>query len=228
MALFEVILEQDLGQQQIINRFNYLSDGTPTGVTLSYACLWALGLLLTGPSDNFPDPGMGLAIQHCLGTSLTFVQVSARNVYDPTDFYTYPYLAGTAGELVGGVMSPVIAAGLTSSRVRTDIRRGQKRFAGIRQSDVLTEGAISSTELVSLTELGGAMGASWAYTEGGNSLNFTPCVVSKEKYTTPSGKSAYRYYSTYAAQAAHLAVGVSWLPKPTVRTQGSRQYGRGG
>jgi len=227
MALFEVIVNGVTANQQIINRFNYVSDGTPIGVTLSFALLNAMGLLLTGVDDTFPEDGVGSAWQEAIGNSYTFLDASARNVYDPADFYTYPYLPGTVGDLTGNVLSPVMAAGLTSNRVRTDIRAGQKRIAGIRLADMSTEGQIVGGELVLLTALADAMGDTVAYTDGGNSLSFTPCIVSKEKYTAPSGKFAYRYYSTYAAQAAHLAVGISWLPKATIRTQGSRQYGRG-
>lgn len=226
MALYEVILNQVMANQEIVNVFNFTTDGLATGVSNSYALLYAAGFLQFGETPAFPDPGLGLAIKNVQSSSVTFLQASARNVYDPTDFYTYPYLTGVNGARSGSVSSPVIALGLTSNRTRTDIRRGQKRFVGVVQSDINTEGALTSGYLVVATELGGALGTTWTYTVGG-SVSFAPCVVSKQKYTTPSGKDAYRYYSTEAAQAEHIMSGITYLPKSNVRTQGSRQYGRG-
>jgi hypothetical protein len=227
MALYEVILNQVMSNQQCVNVFNYTTDGVPTGVSGSFALLSALGMLLEGDPAAFPEDKLGEAIKFVQSASVTFLQVSARNVYDPTDFYTYPYLTGIVGSRSGNVSSPVVALGLTSNRTRTDIRRGQKRFVGVPLADTSTEGALTSGYLVVATELGAKLGQTFSYTEGGGSIAFAPVVVSKEKYTTPSGKDAYRYYSTLAAQAAHIMAGVSYLPKPVVRTQGSRQYGRG-
>lgn len=227
MPLYEVVLNGVLSNQQSINRFNYLMEGTPVGVTGSFACLSAIGFLLTGDPPAFPVDGLGEAISFVQTGQFTYIQASARNVYDPEDFYDYPYLANTVGQRSGNSLSPVMALGITSNRVRTDIRRGQKRFSGIASGDVGTLGALTGGFLVVATELAGKIGQTFNYTDGGNSLSFKPCVVSKEEYTTPSGSKAYRYYGTEAAQLAHVASGVSWLPKDTIRTQGSRQYGRG-
>ena len=72
-----------------------------------------------------------------------------------------------------------------------------------------------------------AMGATLNYTDEGNALSFAPAIISKEKYTTPSGKEAYKYYASEVLQAAHTATGILWEIYGETRTQGSRQYGRG-
>jgi hypothetical protein len=87
---------------------------------------------------------------------------------------------------------------------------------------VFGSGTLGAMEL-----LASVMGDTLTYDDEGNTLTYTPCVVQKEKYTTPSGKDAYRYYATESAQAPHLAVGVAWEVYDTERSQVSRQYGHG-
>jgi hypothetical protein len=58
-------------------------------------------------------------------------------------------------------------------------------------------------------------------------FTFTPYVFGTVKYTTPSGKDAYKYYPTEVEQLDHIAKINQFNLKPQVRTQVSRQYGRG-
>ena len=71
---------------------------------------------------------------------------------------------------------------------------------------------------------------------GGNSLAFVPAVVKKQKYQTNVGSEdppryAYRYIPTddggESAQLDDTATGIIWDWYPQVRSQVSRQYGRG-
>jgi hypothetical protein len=65
----------------------------------------------------------------------------------------------------------------------------------------------------------------------GVTVAFKPVILGKLRYQTNEGetpaKYAYKLYPTEAEQLEHVAdVGV-WFPYTQVRTQGSRQYGRG-
>jgi hypothetical protein len=86
---------------------------------------------------------------------------------------------------------------------------------------------MSAAALAQMAQLVTQMNAALTYDDEGNTLTFTPCISQKEEYTTPSGKKAYRYFSTELLQAPHNAVGIRWEAYTTQRTQNSRQYGKG-
>jgi hypothetical protein len=154
-------------------------------------------------------------------------QCLCRNVYDPTDFIDLPFNPTVAGLGVGEVLSPINAFGLRSNRTRLDIGRGYKRFAGVPESSSATKGDIAAGALTALNALAALHGDILTYTDGALTDSFTPVVVKKLKYTTPSGRTAYKYYPTEAEQLTKLAVGVVWESYTNVRSQVSRQYGRG-
>lgn len=228
MALYEVVLNLQYNEQKFINRWNYTMTGTPVGVTGSFACVQALGLNVVGSPPNFPVNTMGAAIQAILNEQTIFVQTIVKNIYDPMDFYDYAFLPNTVGGVAGVGLSPVMAIGFNSNRVRTDIRRGQKRFGGVDGDFQGNVGQLSGTATIPCALVAQRMSESPSYTDGGNSLTFEPVIVSKQKTVLPDGTVKYEYYPTESLQAAHLAAGITWFVKTTMRTQGSRQYGRGG
>jgi len=227
MALYEVVLNLQYLEQQFVNRWNYTSQGTPVGVTGSFALIRALGFYAEGDPPEFPDGTLGIAIQALLNEQTIFVQAIAKNVYDPLDFYDSPFVPDVVGGIAGTGLSPVNAIGITSTRVRTDIRRGQKRFGGVPSGFVVNGGQLSAGALTAATTVADLMGTSPEYTDGGNALTFVPSIVSKERVVDEEGKVSYLYYPTLSEQLAHTAQGIQWDAKTTIRTQGSRQYGRG-
>ena len=227
MPLMEAVLEQRYANQQVINRWNYLASGTPGGTTLSFGLLSAMGALPV--STTLPTGTVMGSIQALQSQAVQFVQMTVRAVYDDDDFYGSPFLLNTTG-LHGGTSdseSPVMAFGFRSNRVKQSIRRGYKRFVGVTEDDTAALSVLASTVTTYLAAIKAAMDEVLSYDDEGSTLTYTPCIASKEEYTTPSGKTAYKYYATESAQAAHLAVGVTWEPYSQVRTQNSRQYGRG-
>lgn len=228
MPLYEVVLEQAFEGQQCINRWNYVMTGTPAAVTGSFALLSAIGALSETTTLN-PSSLFG-KIQAIQNASVSFTQAIARAIYIDDDFYDNPFLANTKGAQgnAGSAYSPIDAYGFRSTRVKQSIRRGYKRFVGVDTSLVGSGGRVNDSGDTLMATLAAAMAATLSYTDEGNSLTFAPCVVSKEKYTVPtSGKTAYRYYPTEVAQAAHLAQGIGWEAYDRVSSQTSRQYGRG-
>lgn len=227
MPLYEVVLEQSFEGQQCINRWNYLMSGTPAAVTGSFALISVMGGLAL--STTLTDGTVMGEVQALQNASVLFVQITARAVYIDDDFYGNAFLANTIGAQgnAGSAYSPVDAYGFRSSRVKQSIRRGYKRFVGCDTAMVGSGGRVNNAGDAQMALVAAEMASTLNYTDDGNSLTFTPCIVSKEKYTTDSGKFAYKYYATESAQAAHLAQGINWEPYDRVSSQVSRQYGRG-
>lgn len=229
MALYEITLEQSYFGQQIINRWNYQSGAIPGGSSGAFLAVVGMGAI---EDDDTPAMDIGTVFGYLAGLQVddvVFVQAIAKNLYSNTDFFTFAFPPGTVGlNNTADGLSPASAWGFTSDRTRADIRRAQKRFVGIGENYAgnggnLTDGAKTSGQI-----LGDIMGNPNTATFDGVTTVFTPVVLGREKYVVPdSGKDAYRYYSTEAAQLLHLAAINTFTLKPTVRTQASRQYGRG-
>ena len=210
--------------QQCVNTFHYLSTGTPAAVTRSFALTAAMGMI----SGLTPDVGhLRRAWLDVSSTHMTLTESQIKAVYDVTDFYTLP-LAPVFVGTIGGVPLPSFNAyALQTNRVRSDIRRGNRRFAGVSETHTNSFGELTVAGQALLDLLAVDMSNILTYDDEGNTLSFNPVVVSKEKYEPSPGKVAYRYYATEIEQAAELAVGVLWTAKSYVTTQVSRKRGRG-
>jgi len=201
--------------------------GTPAAVTGSFALLSAMGFVPT--TTTLDSATVGGKLQLLQVGQLEFVQATARAVYIDDDFYANPFFVNTFGGtgIAGSGLSPTTAYGFRSSRVKQSIGRGYKRFVGVPEGAVGGGGVIEADAKTLMGNLATVMGATLNYTDEGNALSFAPAIVSKEKYTTPSGREAYQYWDNEVDQAAHTAVGILWEIYSETRTQGSRQYGRG-
>lgn len=228
MAILEAIVNQSYSGQLAINRFHYVASGTPASVSLSFALLSAMGFIPdpTG-ATTFAADTLADAMENCQSTAVRYVSAYARDLYSVTDFYEIPYPQTIEGDRTGEASSPVLAVGFYSNRVRTDIRRGMKRFVGVSESDVGSGGYWQPSFNASLEYMAEQLSATLTYDDEGNTITFVPAILGLEEYTTPSGKRAYRPYATATAQLAHVAQGVTWSAYPAVRSQVSRQYGRG-
>lgn len=226
--LMEITLFQDYFNQRCVNRWNYVASGTPAAVTLSFALMSIMGFL---PVTTTLGAGtVGGKLQTEQNGNVTFKSAIARAVYIDDDFYDSPFLGGTVGQSTGdtSALSPTAAYGFFSSRVKQSIARGYKRFVGVNEAASGVGGVIASGTMAALEVLAGYMSDTLVYDDEGESITFVPCIVQKEKYVVvDSGNDAYRYYADQAEQLVHTAQGVNWSPYDTVRTQVSRQYGRG-
>lgn len=225
--LYELVLNLQYLEQKIVNRWNYNSNEIGVSDRGAFGLVQALGLFVTGDPEAFPVGSMGAAIQAVLNSQTIFVQVYAKNIYQPTDFYDNAFVEGVVGGVSGTGLSPVMALGFNSSRKRTDIRRGQKRFGGLATSFEGNGGAVSAAGITAGNTLATRMGEQVDYDNAGTIIQYTPVIVSKKKVVDEEDKVTYVYYPTLAEQLTHLAVSPTWFLKPDLRTQGSRQYGRG-
>lgn len=225
MPLYEVVLRSTYKNQQLINRWNYMGSGTPISISMSFALVQAMGFAPV--AGAFPVDTIANRIQNNVHTATAFEEVQVKDVYGTTDFFTLPFVPKPAGQVTGEGASPLLAIGFKTNRVRSDIGRGTKRFGGVSEFTMAEGGEILAASIAGLTSLADAMSETLEYIDGGNTLTFIPCVVSKQKYVAPSGRDAYRYYPTFAEQDDHIASGVVWSLYTQIRSQVSRQYGRG-
>lgn len=232
MPLMEVVLQQQYQNQEIINRWNYMASGTPATVTLSFALTSALGAIAV--AGVYDAAKLMRKIADIQVSAVSFILLTVRSVYSTTDFYSLPFIEPLVGQAAqGDAVSPIVAYGFRTNRVRSDIRRATKRFVGVGETAMAAGGTITGAFLTTqLAALATAMGASLTYVDEGNTLTFAPVVVGKEKYNpNPSDPTApqvaYRYYATEALQGAHIAQGIVWDPYTQVRSQVSRQFGHG-
>ena len=234
MAVFEVILEQTYAGQSIVNRWNYIGSGVPASVSMSFALAQAVGAIFdeVAVPPGYPPTLLMRKIAAIQSSSVVFDALTIKDVYSATDFYSTLFTPALAGDVGGEGMSPTQAYGFFTNRIRTDVRRATKRFTGVVEGSVAHLGVLVAGVAGAMNALAAAMSLPLVYDDEGNSLTFTPAVCGKERYnpTTqladPNG-TAYRYHATEAAQMLKTAVGVLWDWYPQVRTQTSRQYGRG-
>jgi hypothetical protein len=228
MAILELTSVQEYFGQLVINRLHYVSTGTPAAVTLSFALMSAAGFIPpVGNPDSFPTDTLADAIRQLQSSALKYISTVTRDLYSVTDFYEVPYATAIVGGRTGAPASPAFAYGARSNRVRTDIRRGMKRFAGVTEEMMGDGGVLTTTAQGSLEFTCAALSDVLSYDDEGNTITFAPAILGLVEYTTPSGKRAYRIHPTVSAQLSNTATGVVWQGYDTVRTQVSRQYGRG-
>ena len=178
MAILEGILTCSLADQITINRFHYVGAGDSGPVTPSFCLLAALGFIApTSPAVLFATGTFALSLQDNVTNRLAFRSFYVRNLYDVTDFVEQAYPATITGTKTTDSMSPAMAIGLKGSRVRTDIKRASKRFAGVLENLTDNVGVLNETGL--------AVGSAWAdklsdvltYSVGGASYTLTPAVL---------------------------------------------------
>lgn len=220
--LYQVSLFTSYFNQKGVNRWYYDSSGTPASVLGSFGLAWELG---------FANPTAGTnllaLLKPCLSVELTFTGYEVMALYDDLDFHSGPLInqAGT-GQSEGA--APFIAYGFRTNRVSTAIRRATKRFMGVTEGQMTTGGNIAQSFMTGfLQPVAAEMTAVQVYDDEGQSITYSPCVLQKQKYTTESGKESYRLYPTLLQQLEHSVTSIVWEPYPQVRTQTSRQYGRG-
>lgn len=223
MAIYEATLFSTYYGQNCLNRWNYVSGGIPSAVAGSFALASAMGLApVGGPTTLYGR------LKTLLNAAVTFVGYKVVNLYDDEDFYAAGFGSVQAGLKSGEGLSPSAAFGFRSNQVRLDVDRGYKRFVGVTEDTSNPGGGIAPAFLSGdLTPFANLMGTILEYVDEGTPISFSPAILGRESYTTPSGRTAYRKYATETAMLEHTAIGITWEPYANSRTQVSRQYGRG-
>jgi len=209
--------------QKTVNRWNYVSGGAPASVSGSFGLAFAMGM--APPSGT---TSLFYRIKALTSIYITYTDFNVKNLYDTEDFYSAPFGSPQTGLQPGEAEPPFEAYGFRTNQVRTDVARGYKRFAGVPDVEVGNLGLVVAATITGLMNpLATAMSAVLTYDDEGNTVSYSPAVLGGQKYTTPSGKEAYRNYPTEALQLEWAAIGVLWEPYVEARSQMSRQRGRG-
>lgn len=230
-SIFQLTLQYTCFGQRCINTWNYYHfDATPPVTGLAYALVDAFGGIPVG--GVYPVTKLVHQISITVQAAVNFDQIICKDLYNPLDFYETPFTTALAGTGVGETLSPAMALGFRTTRVRSDIKRGTKRFVGVGEASVGTGGVFGAPFLSGVaTDLGNEMSASiTGNTPAAAPETFQPCIVKKERYLPPGNVApnyAYRYYEDKVTALANIAIGIVWSPYDQVRTQVSRQYGRG-
>jgi len=221
--LFEALIRQSYLGKQALNRFHFNSSGTPASVSLSFALASALGGVPDPITGEFDAGTVMRGFADVQSISVVYTELTVEALYDVEDFYAIPYPSSQHGLAAGTAMARYEAYPLRSNRVRTDVRRGFKRIAGVVEELVGVGGEIAPAQLEVLQDLADTLSAPLTYDDEGNTLTFTVAVLSFDEYTTPSGKPAYRPYPTLSEQLDHAALGVVWSAQPNTTTQNTRK-----
>lgn len=221
--LFEVLLRQEYGGRSVINRWHYNGSGTPAAVSMSFALTSAFGAIPDPITGNFPSGTVMAELVSVQSEELVYQEVQVTALYDVTDFYATVYPPAQNGSQGGEPMSPFVAYPFRSNRVRTDIRRGFKRIAGVSNQYTGDLGVIDNGMPGLLEALADEMSANLEYDDEGNTLTFQPAILSLELITPVTNPRKYKLYDTEAEQLDHTALGIVWTAGSFVTTQNSRK-----
>lgn len=225
MALYEVTLRQRYYDQLCINVWSYRSPAGLGFAPNSLELLTFMGFIPTGDPLALPADTIGAMLQDTQNTGTEWLSVEARELYSLTDFYEAAYSPTISGQAAAGDnASPLLAYGLYSNRVRTDIRRAFKRFVGVGETAMTDGGDVTATFLGYLNTLSGLMSEVF---EGITGALYSPAVISRERLVDVDGKVTYELYESEAEQEEHTASGITFAPYSKIRSQTSRQFGRG-
>jgi hypothetical protein len=228
MALLEAVIVGSYFDQLTVNRFTYVGAGDTGPVTPAFALLASLGFIApTAPSVSFTSDTLASQWQGNVSDEFIFKSCFVRDLYSTTDFVEQAYPVTVKGMQTGDPASPALAYGFTGTRVRTDIKRFSKRLAGVSEAYVDDGGLLNVTGIAAMGNIAAEMSAAMEYTAGGASYTLTPCVLGVQSYVTPGGKTAYKLRKPESAQLPYVASGFTVTAMSSVRTQTSRQYGKG-
>jgi len=224
--LYEAVLKGVYFGQQTINRFNYYVAPTDGDAATANQLANAMGLPIT--DGDFAADSLLAALQALVSTNFIFSSLFVRDVYSNTDF-TERFLDAIGATVADGT-SPINSFGFRTDIKNLVVHRGMKRFAGVSENDSSQGGNLAAGAITKAELLATRMSADIADAGADIAAVFKPCVVGKERYVVPNSdpvRHAYRYFPTVDEQFFTLAVGVTWENYDNVRSQVSRQYGRG-
>jgi hypothetical protein len=224
--LLQLRVEQRTFGQMCLNTFDF-AETTPEPLTgASFALATAFGLIPVAAA--YPAATPFRLWRDLIDNSVEYIRFTIRTLYSVTDFYEAGFLPSTFGLVATAneAMSPTLAYGITSNRVRTDVRRGSKRFAGVTETAVGDGGTVVPSALANWQLFCNSISVPITATVAGQAYSFSSSVLPKQTPGDNVGQVG-EFWPTYSAQLAKSAIGLAWTPQQYIRTQVSRQYGRG-
>lgn len=229
MAIYEVVAFQNYRNQEVLNVYHYVTAANYGPNSSALQLLDAMGFIpeLDDDTPVIPEASLLDVVMSIQSQYLTYRAAYARNLYDVNDFYEVVYPVPFSGKLATSetaTATPALSIGFRSNRPRQDIRRGFKRFAGVTEGVMGAGGEVTglSTELEAVAVmLGSELGP------GMPDFQASPVVLKSRVEVDEEGKKKYLRYETEGEQVMNMGHVHTWSPYEHVRTQTSRQYGRG-
>jgi hypothetical protein len=181
-----------------------------------------------GALTLFPAPTLAGRMQDSSVSGYSFVQYYSFAPYDDTSLLDVPFPIFTDGLITQNQASaPMNAVGFTSQRTSRRIRRSFRRLSGYNAGAYAGAGRFTDDYIALRQLLADTFGETVTSVSGGQTVNYTPIIESKEPYTTPSGKTAYRNWPDELVALQNTTPTGDWVVNPQVTTQNSRKRGAG-
>lgn len=226
--LVELTIEGRVPTGQYINKYNLFSEATGGN---DLACLPILETIGYDPGNPGTPKSGSILEQYTLiaQNNCDIRRLYCRDIYNVNDFAQVNLQgAGWQGKRTGVQTVAWETPKLVSTRKRQDIQAGYKALFPPVDGDVIDSfGQIGPGYLALAQTLCTRLGDGLQVFINIVSRGFGWAIVSKEAYTTPRGKRAYRYYDDPAEQFQHIANQVRWAPVEQVTTQNTRKPNRG-
>ena len=226
--IFEVVLQQAYQSVAMLNTFTYLSGGEAVSTNLQMLGLAnALGAVDTSGNmlSSFTNDSPLDLLQTMQPTSLTYVSLYITAPYDEAALFDEQFPAATTGEKIFTTdeMPRFIAMTLKGNRVKRDVRRSFKRFAGVQEDDIVANNLTSTFTDMFLTPV--AQGFSNVISDAvpGVIDTYTPMTLKRTPEVNGEGKTVYVLPELEADAIAQSAVGISFTAQRLVTTQNSRK-----
>lgn len=226
--LMEIVLQGITPTGMYLNKFNVYNNSLSGTTVASLPILETLGYDPSAPTASKVGSILE-GFQLMTPNTFEWSQLYCRDIYNVGDFAQINVSgSGWQGKRAGTPEYSAFVGKLKSTRTRQDIKAGFKALPPLIQADVVNgAGALSGTVIGMMNTICNRLddGLDVYIGVGFNFFGWT--IAQKEKYTTDSGKTAYRYYDTLEAQAEKLATPVKWVPIERASTQNSRKFGKG-
>lgn len=214
--LYLLTLFGDIMGQQTVNTFTYYQVSAETSAETSAHVL----------AEAFIDAFVQAGIGFCSGgisQEQSYTAVRVVNLFeDVSDFAEIALPTTAKGASTDAAMPPFVAYSFRTPWLGSGVRRGFKRFGGVRET-VVTNGVIEPAAIADLqSEIGDALAQPLSVGNG----DYQHVVVRRVKTLDPeTGKYSYDY-PTNVGELYQVEPSV-WVIQPNISTQNSRKFGRG-
>jgi hypothetical protein len=213
--LYEFKLHSTYLGQSLLNifHFEYVEGGTPSNAIAAELRNAFRDTFLTAIAD-------GPLISR-FSDALTYTSVEITNLSDPSVLVDQAWGTPQVGIVSGDDMPPYVCAVIRTGRLAGDIRRGQKRFAGVTET-FQSNGILIQLFLDSLQDICDGLNSPIELAAGAGTRSYQSVIVKRVQYTTPGGKTAYRLPET--SEEAIWYPATTWQPVINLSTQNTRKY----
>jgi len=162
-----------------------------------------------GNSSDFSDALLA-AIQPVLvaitSAQWTYTRVDSFNLFNPVDIGEKVNSVG--GEVSDETNAPFVAWAFRTSRVRRDIRRGQKRFAGVPETWAVN-GELQGDHGVDIAEVFDELGATLV-SGTLDGVQYQPVIVKRVKEVSEAGNVIYRLPNSQTEMGTNFFAANAW------------------